>query len=380
VDDSYVHRTDDPRIAARAMAGIREDALVIGFARRFAPYKRAMLLFQDEERLARLVNDADRPVHFIFAGKAHPRDRAGQEILQRVFELTRRPPFLGRVFFLEDYDLSSARLLNQGVDVWLNNPTRPLEASGTSGMKVAANGGLNLSILDGWWIEGYDGRNGWAIGDEKRIYDDQPRQDQLDNQSLLHLLETEVVPLFFEREPDGLPRRWMERVTHALATLPAVFSTDRMVEEYTERAYVPLAAEHIRMEMGGFQVARSRAARLRRLRRGFPEVRIVAARVGDLNDLTGGDRVRVEMDVQMADLVPEDLTVELIVGHTTHGTDLVGASHVELEPTGEDLEGVQTFSGIFEVHTSGSYAYGLRVSAKIEGEGLRGSSSMMRWA
>ena len=380
VDDSYVQRTDDPRIASRAMAGIREDALVIGFARRFAPYKRAMLLFQDEERLARLVNDADRPVHFVFAGKAHPRDRAGQEILQRVFELTRRPPFLGKIFFLEDYDLSSARLLNQGVDVWLNNPTRPLEASGTSGMKVAANGGLNLSILDGWWIEGCDGRNGWAIGAEKRVYDDQPRQDQLDNQSLLHLLETEVVPLFFDREPDGLPRRWMERVTHALATLPAVFSTDRMVEEYAERAYVPLAAEHTRMEMGGFQVARSRAARLRRLRRGFPEVRIVAARVGDLSDLTGGDRVRVEMDVQMAELVPEDLTAELIVGHTTRASDLAGASHVELEPTSENHEGVQTFSGIFEVHTSGSYAYGLRVSAKIEGEGLRGSSSMMRWA
>lgn len=380
VQESYVRRTDDPRVAARAMAGIREDALVIGFARRFATYKRATLVFQDEERLARLLNDADRPVHFVFAGKAHPRDRAGQDILQRVFELTRRTPFLGKVFFLEDYDLSSARLLNQGVDVWLNNPTRPLEASGTSGMKVAANGGLNLSILDGWWIEGCDGRNGWAIGTEERIYDDQPRQDQLDNQSLLHLLETEIVPLFFEREPDGFPRRWMERVTHALATLPALFSTDRMVEEYAERAYVPLAAEHTRMKMGGFQVARSRAARLRRLRRGFPNVCIVAARVGDLTELAGGDRVRVEMDVQLADLVAEDLCAELIVGHSTHGPDLAGATHVELEPTGEIHDGVQTFSGIFEVRTSGSYAYGLRVKAKIEGEGLRGSSSMMRWA
>jgi starch phosphorylase len=216
------------------------DALTIGFARRFATYKRATLLFHDLERLKRLLHDRYRPVQFIFSGKAHPADDAGKRLLQEVYNLAKDPSTGGRIAFIDDYDMQVARYLVQGVDVWLNTPRRPYEASGTSGQKVALNGIPNLSVLDGWWAEGYNGANGWAIDSGER-YDDPAAQDAADARALYDLLEYEVVPLFYERDADDVPRGWAQVMKEAIRTAVPVFCTRRMVKEYTEKFYVPAA-------------------------------------------------------------------------------------------------------------------------------------------
>ena len=196
-------------------------------------------MLEDLEALDKLVNDPARPVNLVFAGKAHPRDEGGKRLLQRVFEVSRDPRFLGKVLILEGYDMSIGRALTSGVDVWLNNPRRPLEASGTSGQKVVLNGGLNCSILDGWWAEGFDGRNGFAIGDGE-VHRDPKLQDRRDGEALHDVLENEVVPLFFDREHD-IPHAWLARVKRGMATLAWRFCADRMVIDYAEGGYLPAA-------------------------------------------------------------------------------------------------------------------------------------------
>jgi starch phosphorylase len=216
------------------------DALTIGFARRFAPYKRADLVFRDMELISRLINDSERPVQFIFAGKAHPADDQGKAMLQRIYKLSLRDDFKGRLVVLEDYDINLGRHLVQGVDVWLNNPRRPLEASGTSGQKVVLNGGLNCSILDGWWAEAYDGKNGFAIG-TGRTHVDQNVQDDRDAKSLYETLRNEVIPLYYERDADDLPQHWISRMKRAVRTLGWRFNADRMVMDYVRQTYIPAA-------------------------------------------------------------------------------------------------------------------------------------------
>ncbi len=215
-------------------------ALTIGFARRFATYKRAALLFSDEERLARILWNPERPVQIVFAGKAHPADRPGQRVIQDIWERSRSPRLRGRVFMIEDYDMRVARFLIQGVDVWLNNPRRPLEASGTSGMKAAVNGIVNLSVLDGWWDEGWTGSNGWAIGG-RETNPDEGAQDWADAQELYRILEQEVVPRYYERDRNGLPVAWLDTARNSIRTTIWQFSTTRMIEEYTEQLYLPAA-------------------------------------------------------------------------------------------------------------------------------------------
>jgi starch phosphorylase len=216
------------------------DALTIGFARRFATYKRANLILADIERLASMVNDPKRPVQFVFAGKAHPRDDPGKRVLQQIAELMRDPQFSEKFVFVEDYDINVGRFLVQGVDVWLNNPRRPLEASGTSGQKVVLNGGLNLSVLDGWWAEAYDGLNGFAIG-TGRTHTNMDVHDRRDGDDLYRVLRDEVIPLYYQRDVDGLPRGWIKRMKRTIRTLGWRFSADRMVMDYTLKNYVPAA-------------------------------------------------------------------------------------------------------------------------------------------
>jgi len=213
------------------------DALTIGFARRFATYKRASLIFTDPHELRRLVTDAERPVQVFFAGKAHPADRPGQELIQHIFQLSQQPPFRGRVFFLENYDMRVGRMLVQGVDVWLNTPRRPLEASGTSGQKAAINGALNCSVLDGWWPEAYDGTNGWAIG-RTEVLADVGQQDLEDAHALYRVLADEVLPTFFDVDERGVSARWIEMMRRSILTVAPAFSSDRMVRDYTSLAYL----------------------------------------------------------------------------------------------------------------------------------------------
>jgi len=217
------------------------DSLSIGFARRFATYKRASLVFSDLHRLRNLLGDPARPVQILFAGKAHPADRPGQELVQHIFQLSQEDTLRGKVFFIEDYDMRVAGMLVQGVDVWLNTPRRPMEASGTSGQKAALNGALNCSVADGWWPEAYDGENGWTIGPE-RGHDDEAEQDREDALALYKTLEEQVVPTYYERDAEGLPRRWLRMMKRSIATVAPRFSASRMVREYAEQAYLPAAA------------------------------------------------------------------------------------------------------------------------------------------
>ncbi len=219
-------------------------ALTIGFARRFATYKRASLLMSDVERLEALVNASDRPVQFVFAGKAHPADDPAKHLVQSLYRTLKQAEFGGRIVFVEDYDINVGRHLVQGVDVWLNTPRRPNEASGTSGQKAAANGVLNFSVLDGWWREGYNGKNGWAIGDDVD-HADSDEQDLADSESLYEILENEIVPLYYERDENYIPRGWLQRVKESIRTLAPMFSTSRMIKEYTAEMYVPAAMSSV---------------------------------------------------------------------------------------------------------------------------------------
>jgi glycogen phosphorylase len=244
---------EPPDELARVDVAFDPDILTIGFARRFATYKRASLLFTDEDRMARLIWDADRPVQIVFAGKAHPADRPGQRVIQDIFSRSRSQRLKGRVFILEDYDIRVGRYLFQGVDVWLNNPRRPLEASGTSGMKAAMNGVVNCSVLDGWWDEGYVGNNGWAIGG-RESNPDEGAQDWADAQDLYRLLETEIVPTWYDRDRAGLPRAWLALMRNSMSSCIWRFSATRMLEQYIEELYLPAArdeaAEHAARRRG----------------------------------------------------------------------------------------------------------------------------------
>jgi len=212
------------------------DALTIGFSRRFATYKRAPLIFYDLERAKKIFNDRTKPVQIIFSGKAHPRDDAGKEFLQRIVQISKMPEFYGKVIFVENYDMNIARHLISGCDLWLNNPRRPLEASGTSGQKIILNFGLNFSILDGWWREAYNGKNGWAIGKDESV-EDPNIQDKLDAESLYQTLENEIIPTFYNRNENGIPKEWIKRIRESIATITYFFNTNRMVREYAEKYY-----------------------------------------------------------------------------------------------------------------------------------------------
>jgi glycogen phosphorylase len=230
-------------VVQAAAGALDPDALTIGFARRFATYKRANLLFTDLERLKRIVCNEERPVQIVFAGKAHPDDRPGQEVLKTVVRASMLPELRSRIVFVEDYDINIARHLVQGVDVWLNTPRRPQEASGTSGEKVLLNGGLNLSVLDGWWAEAYDGLNGFAIGNGV-CHIDPAEQDRRDTESLYRVLETEVVPLYYNQDDQGVPHGWVAYVKRAIRTLGWRFNTDRMLRDYVLECYLPSAGVH----------------------------------------------------------------------------------------------------------------------------------------
>ena len=379
----FLERGDQPLLLNKMLDGLEENALLVGFARRFAPYKRAALLFQDPERLRALLDDQDRPVRIFFAGKAHPNDGLGKELVKSIAERTRRDEFAGKVFFLEDYDARLARALVQGVDVWLNNPIRMLEASGTSGMKAAANGTLNVSIGDGWWPEALQteagSENGWLIGGPA-VYQDPELQNQFDANALYRLLEEEIVPTFFERDRNDVPRKWIERVSRSLQTVPSQFNTDRMVKEYYERAYANLAT--------GFQeLLRNKKWKLKmlvqenqRVRKGFSEIRIVSVQVGELKDLHVGDPVEVRAEVNLGSLKPDDVQVELVVGHSNGDSDLQGRTavpliHVHAGPSSEHV-----FEGACPMESSGNFAYGVRVRARTEREYCDSLRDLVLWA
>jgi starch phosphorylase len=293
------------------------EALTIGFARRFATYKRAALLFEDLERLTKIVGDRNRPVQIIFAGKAHPKDNPGKDLIRQIIHHARRPEFRNRIVFVEDYDMVVARYLVQGVDIWLNTPRRPHEASGTSGMKATANGALNLSILDGWWDEGYSPETGWAIGHGEEYADDQSQyQDTIESNAIYDLLEKEIVPLFYERGRDGLPRGWIGKMKAAMIQHAGVFNTNRMVRDYYEQCYLPCARRSHRLMDNDLERAKALAAWKARVRQQWRQIRIerVWTDGAEGQELKVGDQLQVQAQVHLGELKPTDVAVELFHG------------------------------------------------------------------
>jgi phosphorylase/glycogen(starch) synthase len=354
---SFEERHDSPALLERTLAGLTADAMYVGFARRFATYKRADLVLRDPGRLRAILDAEARPVRLLFAGKAHPRDHAAKQMLAKVARVARSDEFVGRLFVLENYDMGLARTLVQGVDVWLNNPRPPLEASGTSGMKAAANGALNLSVGDGWWLEAYAGSRGWTIGDD-RIAGDDAVQDELHAASLYRLLEEEVVPLFFRRDLRGAPREWLERVRRSLATIPPVFDAARMVGEYRDLAYAPLAARFAELSADGHARLRAESAARTRLAAGIAAARIVRIAAGET--ATVGQPCPVQADVDLGALAPEEVAVEFVVGRRA-GAELSGVAVVELAADAASAGGARRFTGTFTPEEPGSMGYLVRV-------------------
>jgi starch phosphorylase len=343
------------------------EALTIGFARRFATYKRAALLFRDVERLARIVGDRDRPVQIIFAGKAHPRDNPGKELIRQIIHHARPPEFRNRIVFIEDYDMTVARYLLQGVDVWLNTPRRPHEASGTSGMKATANGALNLSVLDGWWDEAYTPETGWAIGRGEEYSSDQADyQDEVEANAFYDLLEKEIVPIFYERGRDGLPRGWTAKMKAAMRDHAGLFNTNRMVRDYTELCYEPSAARSERLMQNDLEGARALAAWKTKVHQQWPQLRIerVWADNAEGQELQVGDQLQVQAEVHLGDLKPTDVAVELFHG-PLDAEGLIGRGEVLPTLIAQSKgNGTYMFAGAISCRTSGRHGYAIRIVPK----------------
>ncbi|MEJ2287081.1 MAG: alpha-glucan family phosphorylase [Deinococcales bacterium] len=353
------------------------NALTIGFARRFATYKRATLIFRDLDRLEQILADPQRPVQLVFSGKAHPADEPGQALIAHIHNLSKDPRFAGRVLFVEDYDMAIGRALTRGVDVWLNNPRRPLEASGTSGQKAAMNGILNLSILDGWWPEGFDGSNGWAIGGA-RSFDDDERADAEDADALYAILEREVVPLYNRRDSDGVPHEWLARVKEAIATVAPRFNAQRMVKDYVSGYYAPAARRGEALTADGYRGATELAAWRQHVAEQWPDVYFSADPVEDqLRRI--GEELEVSAVLNPRDLSDDEIRVEIV--YSTEDDALQRNIHVvPMQKVDGYPDGGTLYRARFRPELSGRLAYGVRAYAHHPSLATPFDSGAVRWA
>lgn len=366
IGEQMRRRGADATELERADRLLDPNALTIGFARRFATYKRGDLIFRDADRLFRILSDSHRPVQIIFAGKAHPQDTVGKELIKTISHYARHDErFIGRVFFVEDYDINVARYLVQGVDVWLNNPRRPMEASGTSGMKAAVNGTLNLSFLDGWWDEAYTPEVGWAIGEAS--YESEAEQDRIEAEALYNLLERGIVPKFYDRDDSGLPCNWIAMMKNSIHKLGAYFNTHRMVAEYTERFYLPAHQAGNGLRANGERRARDLAAWRRRISAAWPEVRVRCEKPDLTGELGAGDRVTLTVRAFLASLTPEDVRVEICPGDLDGGGQMREMQTLEMRPAGggADPAGAENREHLFTADLicahSGRIGYACRI-------------------
>jgi starch phosphorylase len=356
------------------------EALTIGFARRMATYKRATLLCRDAERLAAILSNKDRPVQIIMAGKAHPEDTPAKELIRQVIHFSRREDVSRRFVFLEDYDMNVARWMVEGVDVWLNTPRRYLEASGTSGMKVNFNGGINLSILDGWWDEAYEPNIGWAIG-RGEVYSDPAYQDDVESAALYDLLEKELIPTFYDRDKDGRPRAWLERMKAAMLKLCPEFSINRMVREYATRAYMPAQIRYFEFLDRKAQKAKELAAWKSKMLRNWREVHINSVESSAADKVQVGDDMRVRAWVYLGDLSPEDVAVQIYHGPIDQNGNITEGEIVPMTYSdGADKSGQVLFSGAIRYFKSGRHGFTVRIIAHHDDLISPFETGLLQWA
>jgi starch phosphorylase len=335
------------------------EVLTIGFARRFATYKRANLILRDAERLRKILMDKDRPVQIVFAGKAHPHDHPGKDIIRQIAQLARSEEFHHRLVFLEDYDIDVARQLLQGVDVWLNTPLRPLEASGTSGMKAALNGALNLSTLDGWWCEAFTGDNGWAIGSGE-VHEQREYQDLTESTVLYDLLEQEVIPLFYRRGPDGVPREWIARMKASIRSICPFFNTNRMVREYTERFYLQAAIQGSMLSKDGYAAARMLALWKRRVGSLWHETLILSVDAETSAELEVGGQLELKVRVLLGSLAAEEVSVEVLFGPMDSHGEIAAGDPLPLGLSSSEGS-VAVYTGAVPCLEPGQHAFAVRI-------------------
>jgi glycogen phosphorylase len=377
--DSWLKNQGDPSRIVNVLEAINPNALIIGFGRRFATYKRAHLLFTDLNRLESIVNDPLRPVQFLFTGKAHPADGGGQGLIKRIIEISRMPQFLGKVIFLENYDMRLAKRLVSGVDIWLNTPTRPLEASGTSGEKAQMNGVLNFSVLDGWWLEGYVKGAGWALT-EKRTYENEMHQDQLDAATIYSMLENEIVPLYYAKNTKGFSPEWVQVIKNSIALITPRYTTKRMIDDYIAKFYTKLAARSIELKANNFSKAKEIAAWKEKIAEMWPKIEVVSVDVPEKLNLNPevGEINSINILIDTHDHAEKGIGIELVA------TKLDNKNHDKLysveELTLVKAEGSKLYFNIEkQLNMSGTFKYGFRMFPKNADLPHRQDFCYVRW-
>jgi glucan phosphorylase len=354
-------------------------ALTIGFARRFATYKRGYLLFRNLDRLSKIVNNPDRPVQFIFAGKAHPADKAGQDLIKNIVEISKRPEFRGKILFIQNYDMNLAKMLLQGVDVWLNTPTRPLEASGTSGEKGVMNGTMHFSVLDGWWVEGYKKDAGWALPAE-RTFEYQEFQDELDAETIYNILEEEIVPSFYDRDKSGIPQKWVGYIKNTIAQVAPNFTTARMIRDYQNRYYNPQFERATKVKADKFKLAKEMAAWKYKISKAWDSIEVKGVEISDgiTNKMKIGQEYPVKVFLDLKGLSCSEIGLELVITENDNKENARIIETVELHA--ENCEGtVCCYKHNLHPNHPGSFNYGFRIYAKNKNLAHRQDFRYVRW-
>ena len=376
--ENWLKNQGDPSMVVSLLDKINPNALLIGFARRFATYKRAHLLFSDLDRLSKIVNNPKYPVQFLFAGKAHPADGAGQGLIKKIYDISQRPEFMGKILFLDNYDMQLARRLVSGVDIWMNTPTRPLEASGTSGEKALMNGVVNLSVLDGWWYEGYREGAGWALTD-RRTYENQDHQDKLDASTIYSMLEQEIIPLYYARNRQGFSENWVRTVKNSIARIAPHYTMKRQLDDYYTRFYNPLAARFHAISADNNRIARDIAAWKESVAERWDSIKVVSStRSENLQSasLISGKEftVRHVVDEQgLDDAVGIDLVVMTGTDGNEHVSEVLPMKLVSREGN------LHTFELTASIDLAGSYKVAYRLYPKNPQLANRQDMCYVRW-
>ena len=359
--NTWIKRHENPKMISEVLGKLNPYALTIGFARRFATYKRAHLLFRNLDRLSKLVNDPARPVQFIFAGKAHPADKAGQDLIKYIVEISKRPEFIGKILFVQNYDMNLAKMMLQGVDIWMNTPTRPLEASGTSGEKGVMNGTIHFSVLDGWWVEGYKKDAGWALPQEN-AYEINDLQDELDAETIYNIFEEEILPAFYDRNINGIPEKWVSYIKNTFAQVSPNFTTARMIRDYQDRFYKPQAERSTRLIASDYKLAKEIAKWKSGVSAVWDQIEVKNVQITDgiTNVLKIGEVYPARVVVDIKSLKPEDLSVEMVI--TENGKD-TRPTLIECLPfTVEKAEGqLITYKLDLNLMNAGAFGYAIRI-------------------
>lgn len=372
---------DSPENLRQIESYLNPNALTICFARRFATYKRANLIFRDLNRLLKILNNPDRPVQIIFSGKAHPADRPAHEIIKQIYDYTNNPDLKGKVLLIENYNMNVARYLIHGGDVWLNNPRRPLEASGTSGQKTGVNGVINFSILDGWWVEGYNGKNGWSIG-ENKFYHNYDHQDNADSESLYSTLENIIVPLYFDRDERGIPVGWVKTMKESIVSVGKNFSTTRMLHDYINKYYAPQIERTRQILESNYEITKSLADWKAYIERDWSSVEIIPAKTVNFFDeskIHAGQVIDTSAAVYLGSINPDDVSVELYYGKVGENNMLENCIIKPMELS-EDLgNGAYNYSGKVIIEDGGSYGYTFRIVPKNPNMINKHDTGMIKW-